>query len=89
MISSFIFFTRNDVLAFGATTRRMHQLPKLVMLDRDGVINEDVGASGVLDCSEFILTPNASHAIGTLKRLGCSVVVITNQSCGTNILDTT
>eukprot|EP00980_Cylindrotheca_fusiformis_P021808 scaffold8642_cov105-Cylindrotheca_fusiformis.AAC.4 len=56
-------------------------LPKLVLLDRDGVINKDVGAPGVLRKSQFQLTPDAGRAIGKLKRMGCRVVVITNQSC--------
>mmetsp|Transcript_13184 Transcript_13184/g.17254 ORF Transcript_13184/g.17254 Transcript_13184/m.17254 type:complete len:227 (-) Transcript_13184:36-716(-) len=56
-------------------------LPKLVLLDRDGVINEDVGAPGVVCKTQFELTPGAGKAIGILKRLGCNVVVITNQSC--------
>ena len=56
-------------------------LPKLVLLDRDGVINEDVGSPGVIDKLQFELTPRAGNAIGTLKRCGCHVVVITNQSC--------
>jgi D-glycero-D-manno-heptose 1,7-bisphosphate phosphatase len=62
-----------------------HHLPKtkvpaLVLLDRDGVINTDVGYPGVLTCSQLELTPNAGHAIGRLKRVGCSVVMVTNQS---------
>lgn len=56
-------------------------LPKLVMLDRDGVINQDVGSPGVVHREQFELTPGAANAIGTLKRKGCQVVVITNQSC--------
>jgi D-glycero-D-manno-heptose 1,7-bisphosphate phosphatase len=63
---------------------------KLVLLDRDGVINEDVGAPGVLDISQFVLTPNAGPAIlGQLKRrMKCNVVVITNQSCvGKGLID--
>ena len=51
------------------------------MLDRDGVINQDVGAPGVINKEQFQLTPNAANAIGSLKRSGCQVVVITNQSC--------
>lgn len=54
---------------------------RLVLLDRDGVINEDVGSPGVLRRSQFVLTPDAGRAIGLLKRHGCKVAVITNQSC--------
>lgn len=54
---------------------------KLVLLDRDGVINEDVGSPGVLRKSQLVLTPHAGDAIGLLKRCGCQVAIITNQSC--------
>jgi histidinol phosphatase-like enzyme len=56
-------------------------LPKLVLLDRDGVINEDVGPPGVICKSQFRLTYCAGKAIGSLKRCGCRVAIITNQSC--------
>jgi hypothetical protein len=58
------------------------RIPRMVMVDRDGVVNEDVGAPGVLRVSDFCLTPNAGISIGNLKRAGCIVVVVTNQSCG-------
>lgn len=61
-------------------TNLPHRQP-LVLLDRDGVINRDVGSPGVLSTSQFDLTDNAANAIGTLKRLGCTVVMVTNQSC--------
>ena len=61
--------------------------PPLVLLDRDGVINEDVGPPGVLSISQLVLTPDAGDAIGRLKRKfqqedGSSavVVMVTNQS---------
>ena len=53
----------------------------LVLLDRDGVINIDVGPPGVLSSTQLTLTPNAATAIGALKRKGHIVAVITNQSC--------
>ena len=56
-------------------------VPKLILLDRDGVINEDVGAPGVIANNQLTLTPKAGKAIGDLKRSGCRVVVVTNQSC--------
>jgi D-glycero-D-manno-heptose 1,7-bisphosphate phosphatase len=63
-------------------------MPKFVLLDRDGVINEDVGAPGVLKTEDFVLTAGAGQGIGTLKRMGCIVVVITNQSCvGKGLID--
>ena len=54
---------------------------KLVLLDRDGVINQDVGAPGVIDPQQLALTPGAGHAMGNLKRAGLQVAMITNQSC--------
>ena len=54
---------------------------KLVLLDRDGVVNEDVGAPGVIDTDNFELTRNATSAIGKLHRNGYKVVLVTNQSC--------
>jgi D-glycero-D-manno-heptose 1,7-bisphosphate phosphatase len=56
-------------------------IPKLVLLDRDGVINHDVGAPGVTSLSQFRLTEGAADAIGRLKRSGCTVALVTNQSC--------
>jgi len=56
-------------------------LPKLVLLDRDGVINHDVGSPGVTLPSQLQLTTGAAVAIGRLKRAGCTVVLVTNQSC--------
>jgi D-glycero-D-manno-heptose 1,7-bisphosphate phosphatase len=58
-----------------------HSSIQLVLLDRDGVINEDVGSPGVIDKDQLQLTPNAGHAIGALKRAGLKVALVTNQSC--------
>lgn len=57
------------------------RFPKLVLLDRDGVINEDVGAPGVTTPSQLNLIKGAGHAIARLKQAGCSVAMVTNQSC--------
>ena len=57
------------------------KLPKLVLLDRDGVINEDVGAPGVLKTSQLELTEGAASAIGDICRAGCHIAIVTNQSC--------
>ena len=54
-----------------------------ILLDRDGVINDDVGSPGVISKSQFVLLPGVASSIGTFKRLGHTVVLITNQSCGT------
>ncbi|CAJ1953593.1 unnamed protein product [Cylindrotheca closterium] len=56
-------------------------VPKLVLLDRDGVINQDVGAPGVISKTQFQLHDGVGTAIAKLKQRGCRVVVITNQSC--------
>ena len=55
--------------------------PKLILLDRDGVINEDVGSPGVISPSQLQLTPNAASAIGQLRRKSSQVALVTNQSC--------
>lgn len=44
-------------------------------------MNEDVGAPGVLRASQLELTPGAAPALGRLRRAGCKVALITNQSC--------
>ena len=54
--------------------------PALILLDRDGVINEDVGAPGVVRPSQLKLSPRAGYAISRLKQAGCSVAILTNQS---------
>jgi D-glycero-D-manno-heptose 1,7-bisphosphate phosphatase len=53
----------------------------LVLLDRDGVINEDVGSPGVCRVDDFRLIPGAARAIARLKRAGSVVCVVTNQTC--------
>jgi len=57
------------------------QIPSLILVDRDGVVNEDVGAPGVLHSSQLILTPGAGRALGRLQRAGCNIALVTNQSC--------
>lgn len=51
----------------------------LVLLDRDGVINED-SPTGVLTFEEFVFLPRAVEAIVTLTRAGFRIAVCTNQS---------
>lgn len=51
-----------------------------VLLDRDGVINEDLPGS-VLAESDFVLLPEVPEAIAMLNRKGYRVLVITNQAC--------
>lgn len=51
----------------------------LVLLDRDGVINED-GPVGVLKFEEFVFLPRAIEGIVKLTRAGFNIAVCTNQS---------
>lgn len=52
---------------------------KLVILDRDGVINED-SADHVKSVAEWIPLPGSIEAIARLSRAGYLVAVATNQS---------
>jgi D-glycero-D-manno-heptose 1,7-bisphosphate phosphatase len=69
--------TTSNSLSFSISKK----LPKLFLIDRDGVINQDVGSPGVLSPSQLQLTPGAGIALGKIRRAGCKVAVITNQSC--------
>lgn len=51
----------------------------LVLLDRDGVINED-GPVGVLKFEEFVFLPRAIEGIVKLTKAGFNIAVCTNQS---------
>lgn len=52
---------------------------KLIILDRDGVINQD-SDSFVKNPDEWIALPGSLHAIARLAQAGWRVVVATNQS---------
>jgi len=52
---------------------------RLVILDRDGVINHD-SDSYVKTLAEWVPYPSAIEAIGRLSRAGWTVAVATNQS---------
>ena len=52
---------------------------KLVILDRDGVINQD-SANYIKSPNEWIPIPNSLEAISLLNQHGYSVVIATNQS---------
>ena len=52
---------------------------KLVILDRDGVINQDTG-DFVRSSDEWLPIPGSIAAIARLYRAGFTVVVATNQS---------
>lgn len=52
---------------------------KLVVLDRDGVINEDLGAP-ILSPDEWVPLPGSLEAIARLHHAGWHIAVATNQS---------
>lgn len=52
---------------------------QLVILDRDGVINQDSDAY-IKSLEEWLPYPSAIHAISQLSQAGFTVVVATNQS---------
>ncbi|MBB82985.1 MAG: D-glycero-beta-D-manno-heptose-1,7-bisphosphate 7-phosphatase [Deltaproteobacteria bacterium] len=54
-------------------------LPRLVLLDRDGVINQD-RADYVRCAADWVPIPGALEAIAALEAAGCRVAVVTNQS---------
>lgn len=54
-------------------------IPRLVMLDRDGVLNEDRPDS-VKSPSELRMIAGAAEAVARLNVAGCKVAVVTNQS---------
>ncbi len=52
---------------------------KIAFLDRDGVLNREIGRH-VCDPSEFEILPDVVEALQKLVSLGYKLVVITNQS---------
>ncbi|KAK3268074.1 hypothetical protein CYMTET_23402, partial [Cymbomonas tetramitiformis] len=54
--------------------------PLLVLLDRDGVINHDLG-TWVKRPEDLELMPGAAAAVASLNAAGHHVAVVTNQSC--------
>lgn len=54
---------------------------KHVILDRDGVLNQEAGEAGyVLTPEQFFWLPGALEALATLRRAGLHLTVATNQS---------
>lgn len=51
----------------------------LIILDRDGVINEDL-PTGVRSCREFRFIEGSARAIASLCRAGHHIVIATNQA---------
>ena len=54
--------------------------PWTVLLDRDGVLNRDVGSPGVVRAEQFELLPGVSDAVRGLKEDGHACMVVTNQN---------
>ena len=60
---------------------------RLVLLDRDGVLNEERSGS-IRFPDEFVMLPGASNAVAKLNANGIKVAVITNQSIiGRGLID--
>ena len=57
----------------------MTRLPRLVILDRDGVINED-SDDYIKSAREWVPIPGSLEAIARLNHAGIQVTVATNQS---------
>lgn len=53
-------------------------LKKAIFLDRDGVINRDIGYLGSWNNFEFL--PGAQSAMRALCEAGYSIIIVTNQS---------
>ena len=64
-----------EVLFPEATANTKH-----ILLDRDGVINEDVGPPGVLHKDEVKLIDGAAMSIHKLVEAGWRVSLVTNQN---------
>jgi D-glycero-D-manno-heptose 1,7-bisphosphate phosphatase len=61
----------------------------LVLIDRDGVLNED-RADSVKSPGELTMIPRAAEAVARLNAAGINVAVVTNQSVvGRGIIDQT
>jgi len=54
--------------------------PRFVLLDRDGVLNQDLPES-VRRREDMRLIPNAAQATARLRAAGYQLIVITNQAC--------
>lgn len=60
-----------------------------LFLDRDGVINEEIHKSYVLDWSMFRFAHGVPEAIATFTKLFGRIIVVTNQRCiGKGLLTT-
>lgn len=61
---------------------------KLVLLDRDGVLNQDIEGGYVLSPGELVMLPGVAEAVARLNARGLIVAICTNQSCiGKGLID--
>ena len=54
-------------------------MAKAVFLDRDGVINQEMGQY-TYRLDDFVILPNVKEALSYLKSLNFALIVITNQA---------
>lgn len=52
---------------------------KAVFLDRDGVLNEEIGHY-VWQLDEFVVLPDVAESLARLKQAGYYLIVVTNQA---------
>jgi len=62
----------------GTDTRSSSGLKPIAFLDRDGVLNVDIGY--LYRPEDLVFTPDAEEAVRWLNEHGVTVVVVTNQS---------
>ena len=53
---------------------------RAILLDRDGVLNED-RVDFVKSLDELVILPGTGHAVAALNDAGYTVLVVSNQSC--------
>ncbi len=52
---------------------------QIAFIDRDGVINSDVGHYYVYKVEDFVLNPDVTEAVRLLNEAGFYVIIVTNQ----------
>lgn len=62
----------------GGENSRVQAL-RFVFLDRDGVLNRDLGPAYVARWEEFELLPGALEGVARLSQAGLTVIVVSNQ----------
>ncbi|ACF14131.1 hydrolase, HAD-superfamily, subfamily IIIA [Chloroherpeton thalassium ATCC 35110] len=54
---------------------------KVLFLDRDGTINEDLIGGYVTELDQFRLIPKSDEAIALARKAGFKIVIVSNQAC--------